>query len=60
MNLETFKNEAYSEKRVNGRPQPDPRPQPIIMDIIQSHIDDVQGLLEEMKKSIEAEAQNKK
>jgi len=60
MNLEIFKKEDYSEKRVNGRPQPDPRPTRDIMKLIQSHIDDVQGLLDEMKKSIAAEDKSEK
>lgn len=58
MNLEIFKKDDYSEKRVNGRPQPDPRPVRDIMKLIKSHMDDVQGLLDEMNKSIAVEGKS--
>jgi len=60
MDLEIFKKESYSEKRINGSPQPDPRPTPEIMKLIQSHVNDVQGLLDEMTRRVTMDEENKK
>lgn len=60
MDLEVFKQQSFSEKRVNGSPQPDPRPVPDIVKLIESHISDVHGLLDEMNKRIVMDGENTK